>query len=68
MGLVLGLTMPKSADAQVPHIKWCGTVSPPYWWVPHPQIQRADHIGKKSENNNNDDKGEEEIKKPEQQL
>ena len=47
-GLVLGPPrVPKPADAQVPYIKWCSTVSPLYWWVPHPQIQRADHIRKK---------------------
>ena len=47
-GLVLGPPrVPKPADAQVPYMKWCSTVSPLYWWVPHPQIQRADHIGKK---------------------
>ena len=47
-GLVLGPPwVPKSADAQVPYIKWCSTVSPLYWWVPHPQIHRADHIGKR---------------------
>ena len=33
--------IPKSADAQVPYIKWGSTVGPLYPWVPHPQM-RAD--------------------------
>lgn len=32
------LEIPKSLDAQVPHIKWRNTVSLPYPWVPQPQI------------------------------
>lgn len=31
--------MPKSADAQVPDIKWHGKGSPPYPWVLHLWIQ-----------------------------
>lgn len=31
--------IPKSADAQVPYLKWWSTVSPPYPWMQNPQIQ-----------------------------
>ena len=34
--------IPKSADAQIPYIKWCSTVNavgPLYQQVSHPQIQ-----------------------------
>ena len=42
VGVVSGLPqIPKPADAQVSHIKWCSMVSPPYLWLLHPQIQRV---------------------------
>ena len=45
-GLVPGpLQMPKSADAQVPYIKWHSTVSPLYPWVLHAWIWKAKCIG-----------------------
>ena len=40
-GLVPGSPkIPRSVDAQVPYIKWCSAVSPPYPWVLHGFSQR----------------------------